>query len=45
MMDNLGLTSQQLTYIQQVWNDSPLTFPEIGDLIESQMFKGGAEVL
>ncbi len=38
MRDALGLTSVQLTSIQQEWNDSPLTFPEIADLIENRMF-------
>ena len=34
----LGLTSFQITFIQQEWNDSHLTFHEIADLIESRMF-------
>lgn len=34
----LNLSSKQLTYIQQEWNDSPRTFPEIANLIESEMF-------
>ncbi len=34
----LGLSAQQFTYIQQEWNDSELTFPEIADLVESKMF-------
>ena len=38
MGEALGLTSSQLTYIQQEWNDSPRTFPEIANLIETQMF-------
>ena len=38
MMDALGLTGRQLTHIQQVWNDSELTFGEIADLIEKEMF-------
>lgn len=38
MMAALGLTGRQLTHIQQVWNDSPLTFPEIADLIGQEMF-------
>lgn len=40
MKKALGLKSVQFTQIQQEWNDSPLTFPEIADLIESQMFRG-----
>jgi len=36
----LGLSAHQFTVIQQEWNDSDLTFPEIADLIECQMFKG-----
>ena len=38
LRDALGLTGAQLTHIQQEWNDSPLTFPEIADLIADQMF-------
>ena len=38
MMDKLALTAQDLTRIQQEWNDSPLTFPQIADLIETEMF-------
>ena len=33
----LGLTAVQFRQIQQEWNDSELTFPEIADLIESRM--------
>ena len=33
----LGLTTVQLRKIQQEWNDTDLTFPEIADLIESEM--------
>lgn len=38
MVEALGITSKQLTYIQQRWNDSSLTFPEIAELIETHMF-------
>ena len=34
----LGIKTWQFTKIQQDWNDSPLTFPEIADLIEQEMF-------
>ncbi len=34
----LNLSTVQLRHIQQVWNDSPLTFPEIADLIEREMW-------
>ena len=38
----LGMTAAEFTIIQQEWNDSPLTFPEIADLIETRMYlKGG----
>lgn len=33
----LGLTTAQTRKVQQVWNDSSLTFPEIADLIEEEM--------
>ncbi len=38
MKKALGLKGRQFTKIQQEWNDSPLTFPEIADLIEQEMF-------
>ncbi len=38
MREALHLTPQQVTHIQQEWNDSKLTFSEIADLIESEMF-------
>ncbi len=38
MGEALKLTSSQLTHIQQDWNDTDLTFPEIADLIERKMF-------
>ena len=38
MRKALGLTPAQFTKIQQDWNDSPLTFPQIADLIEREMF-------
>ena len=38
MREALALTPQQFTHIQQEWNDSPLTFSEIADLIEEEMF-------
>ena len=34
----LGVTAQDLWTIQNEWNDSDLTFPEIADLIESRIF-------
>ena len=34
----LGLKPTQFRHIQQVWNDSPLTFPEIADRIQTEMF-------
>ncbi len=40
MKKALGLKSWQFTKIQQEWNDSPRTFLEIADLIETQMFGG-----
>ena len=36
--DALHLTQPQIRKIQQEWNDSPLTFPQIADLIEWEMF-------
>lgn len=38
MRKALGLKPIQFTHIQQEWNDSLLTFPEIADLIEAEMF-------
>jgi len=35
----LGLTPVQCRYIQQELNDSPLTFPEIADRIEEEVFR------
>ena len=37
--DALGLKQVQITKIQQQWNDSDLTFPQIADLIEWEMFQ------
>lgn len=34
----LGLTRAQISKIQNEWNDSPLSFREIADLIEKEMF-------
>lgn len=34
----LGVTKQDLYRIQNEWNDSPLTFPEIANLIEHEIF-------
>lgn len=36
----LGITKQDLWKIQNEWNDSDLTFPQIADLIEHQIFNG-----
>jgi hypothetical protein len=36
--DALGLNNQQINKIQQEWNDSSLTFPQIADLVEWEMF-------
>ncbi len=36
--EKLGLSKDQIYRIQNDWNDSPLTFPEIADKIESEMF-------
>jgi hypothetical protein len=36
----LALTPKQLSRIQNEWNDSPLTFPEIADRIEHEFFEG-----
>ncbi len=38
MREALGLSPKQFTHIQQDWNDSDLTFPQIADLIETEMF-------
>jgi len=38
MREALNLTPKQFTRIQQDWNDSELTFPQIADLIEKEMF-------
>ncbi len=35
----LGVTKRDLHKIQNEWNDSDLTFPEIADLIESEIFR------
>ncbi len=35
----LGLSPKQFTKIQQEWNDSELTFSDIANLIESEMFR------
>lgn len=37
----LGVTKENLSRIQNEWNDSPLTFPEIADMIESEIFGSG----
>jgi len=34
----LALQKWQFIKIQEEWNNSPLTFPEIANLIESEMF-------
>lgn len=34
----LGVTKEDLSRIQNEWNDSPLTFPEIADRIENEIF-------
>jgi hypothetical protein len=34
----LGITKQDLWKIQNEWNDSDLTFPQIADLIEREIF-------
>jgi len=39
MRKALNLTPQQFTHIQQEWNDSELTFGEIADLVEREMFR------
>ncbi len=36
----LALQKWQFIKIQEEWNNSPRTFPEIADLIESEMFGG-----
>jgi hypothetical protein len=37
----LGVTSKDLWTIQNEWNDSDLTFPQIADLIEHCIFSRG----
>ena len=36
--DALGLQTLATRKIQQEWNDSTLTFPQIADLVENRMF-------
>ncbi len=43
MRKALGLKPLQFTHMQQDWNDSELTFMEIADLIEVEMFGGKDE--
>jgi len=38
MKKTLGLTRKDLDMIQNHWNDSSLTFPQIADLIEYKVF-------
>ena len=38
MRKALNLQQWQFIKIQEEWNNSPLTFPEIADLIEQEMF-------
>ncbi len=38
MREALGLSPKQITKIQQEWNDSKLSFSDIANLIESEMF-------
>ncbi len=38
MRKALALSAHQFTRIQQEWNDSDLTFSEIADLVEGEMF-------
>lgn len=38
MQKALGLKLKQFRKMQQEWNDSPLTFSQIADLIEAEMF-------
>lgn len=38
MWFTLGLRQKDLDRIQNEWNDSSLTFPQIADLIENQIF-------
>lgn len=38
----LGLSAKQCRYIQQDLNDTPLTFAEIADRIEGEIFQGAA---
>lgn len=39
-LNALNLTQEQVTKIQREYNDSSLTFPQIADLIEWEMFNG-----
>jgi len=38
MRKALGLSAKQFTHIQQKWNDSKLSFHEIANLIQTEMF-------
>jgi len=38
MWDTLGLSPSDISRIQNEWNDSSLTFPQIADLIEYFIF-------
>lgn len=38
MRNALNLKTWQFVKIQEEWNNSPLTFPEIADRIEEEMF-------
>lgn len=38
LWETLGLTPFDISHIQNQWNDSTLTFPQIADLIEHFMF-------
>ena len=38
----LGISKKNLAKIQPDWNDTDLTFPQIADLIETEMFKVAA---
>jgi hypothetical protein len=35
----LGLSPREISHIQNEWNDSSLTFPQIADLIEHFIFE------
>lgn len=37
---SIGLSRAQVTKIQREWNDSPLSFAEIADRVEREMFSG-----